>query len=103
MVRVLKLTASFESKQNNNQPLKFQDYYTMVIVADNMVACTNAGARSIPFVVKGGPAVQSRNIIAWKGRFQPILLTLFEQQDPFLRYCQATNEGGWPTSRELVL
>ena len=45
----------------------------MVFVADDMVACTNAGARSISFVVKGSPAVQSRNIIAWKGRARPIL------------------------------
>jgi Holliday junction resolvase RusA-like endonuclease len=45
----------------------------VVFVADDMVACTNAGTRSISFVVKGSPAVQGRNIIAWKGRFQPIL------------------------------
>jgi Holliday junction resolvase RusA-like endonuclease len=45
----------------------------MVYVADDMVACINAGGRSISFVVKGSPAVQSRNIIAWKGRARPIL------------------------------
>ncbi len=42
-------------------------------VATDMVACTQAGGRSISFVVKGSPSVQSRNIIAWKGRSKPLL------------------------------
>jgi Holliday junction resolvase RusA-like endonuclease len=42
-------------------------------VADDMVACTSAGARSISFVVKGNPTIQRRAVMTWKGRSRPVL------------------------------
>jgi Holliday junction resolvase RusA-like endonuclease len=41
---------------------------------EDMVACTDAVGRSISFTVKGNPTVQSRTVMAWKGRAKPYLL-----------------------------
>jgi Holliday junction resolvase RusA-like endonuclease len=41
---------------------------------EDMVACSDAVGRSISFTVKGNPTVQSRTVMAWKGREKPCLL-----------------------------
>jgi hypothetical protein len=41
--------------------------------ADDMVACTSPGEKSISFVVKGNPTIQMRVGVTWKGRCMPVI------------------------------
>jgi hypothetical protein len=59
----------------------------MNFVADDMIACTSPGGRSISFVVKGNPAIQIRVGVTWKGRTRPVIFDPSEKNK--VLFCEA--------------
>jgi Holliday junction resolvase RusA-like endonuclease len=59
----------------------------MIFVADDMVACNNAGGRSISFVMKGSATIHRKNIMPWKGCSRPLLVN--PSSSNMLLFCEA--------------